>query len=177
MKIRNYKRMSDKNLVKEYDTAKASNQTNYCVLLMEEINMRKRALHEALSEAVCTGELLPEEAHAEEAASPFATPKKMVDSKVLIKNIILYLRKYNVRVIDLHFDSLTHITQIVLPYSKSMDVSDKEFCEWYLNAADIQAIAKSAGTVLKKNQVIRLAKNPKGHIVALVNPAILKGGK
>ena len=170
MKIRNYKRMSDKNLQKEYALAKTENQTNYCVLLMEEINMRKKELHEALSEAVCTGELTAEEAQVLEA------PKKMVDSKKLIHNALLYLRKYDIKVIELRFDSLTHITQIVLPHSKG-NVTDKEFCEWYLNTADIQAIAKNLGTALKKNKAITLAKDKKGHVVAIVNPAVLKGGK
>lgn len=155
------KRLTDINLAKEIDKAREAKDFLYVITLVEERDRRNAPKCETTKVTLKDPE----------------APKKYLDSKKLINNTMLYLRKYDIRIIKLEYAALTQIVQIVIPHSKNTEVTDKEFCEWYMDTADIKAITKNVANVLVRNKVITLDKDHHGMRIARVNPKILKGAK
>jgi len=95
-------------------------------------------------------------------------PKKYLDSKKLINNLWLYFKKYEVTELNLGLHALTVIVQKVVPFSKHPEVTDLEFINWYMNDADMVAIAKHARKVLIDKKILRVGML-NGKYIGLVN--------
>ena len=95
-------------------------------------------------------------------------PKKYLDSQKLINNLWLYFKKHEVTQLNLGLHALTVIVQKVVPFSKHPEVTDLEFINWYMNDADMVAIAKHARKVLIDKKILR-AGMLNGQYIGLVN--------
>ena len=95
-------------------------------------------------------------------------PKKYLDSKKLINNMWLYFKKHEVTQLELGQHALTVIVQKVVPFSKHPEVTDLEFIDWYMNTADMVAIAKHVREVLIAKKILR-AGILNGRYIGLVN--------
>ena len=95
-------------------------------------------------------------------------PKKYLDSKKLINNLWLYFKKHEVTELNLGWHALTVIVQKVVPFSKHPEVTDLEFINWYMNDADMVAIAKHVREVLIAKKILR-AVMLNGRYIGLVN--------
>ena len=148
--------------------AKNVNKTNANTAVnKEETTMTTTPKEKAIAKAKKEKETKTVNKKGKEVITP-EIPKKYLDSKTLINNLWLYFKKHEVTRLDLGNHALTVIVQKVVPFSKHPEVTDLEFINWYMNDADMVAIAKHARKILIDKKILR-AGMLNGRYIGLVN--------